>query len=266
MRMTYAILGLGLVLATCGTTHAAISDGLIMYTPMDTVTTDQVGASDDPIMANISLTGGKFSGFAYQGAGGLGFPTIKGAASFGSSFSATAWIRPSLTNTVVLGNGATNAQGWTISAANNGNLYVRVSDGVSAQTGNLPFDYTNNPWIFASFVYDQGAQTATFRIQNGYSGALVTHSFTLDASASLVSTGGYYWSAGALYHNSVTNDTRGIDDIAFWGRALAADEIGQIFNNGDGATIGSLLAVPEPATMSLLAIGGLAALIRRKRS
>lgn len=50
-----------------------------------------------------------------------------------------------------------------------------------------------------------------------------------------------------------------IDDVAIWDRALTADEVAAIWNNGDGASIGSLLApeiIPEPTTLliwSLLA-------------
>jgi len=47
-----------------------------------------------------------------------------------------------------------------------------------------------------------------------------------------------------------------IDDLGIWRRALSPAEITELF----GAPV-----IPEPATMSLLAIGGLAALVRRRR-
>lgn len=53
------------------------------------------------------------------------------------------------------------------------------------------------------------------------------------------------------------------DDVAVWNRALSADEVTAIWNNGDGASVSSL--VPEPATIGLLAIGGLG-LLRRRRN
>jgi len=56
-----------------------------------------------------------------------------------------------------------------------------------------------------------------------------------------------------------------IDDWAFWRRALSEEEVLQIYNNGAGASIGSL--IPEPSTFVLLAAGllGLLCYAWRKR-
>jgi len=47
----------------------------------------------------------------------------------------------------------------------------------------------------------------------------------------------------------------GIDEVAFFSRALSASEVTSLYN----------AAVPEPATMTLLGVGGLLALVRRRR-
>lgn len=52
------------------------------------------------------------------------------------------------------------------------------------------------------------------------------------------------------------------DDAAIWHMALSDSEIAQIYNNGDGTTIGSL--VPEPSALALLGVGVLGFFSRRR--
>lgn len=54
-----------------------------------------------------------------------------------------------------------------------------------------------------------------------------------------------------------------IDDLALWGRPLTNSEVLQLYNNGTGASLASLIAVPEPTT-ALLAILGLAGIGMRR--
>ena len=58
-----------------------------------------------------------------------------------------------------------------------------------------------------------------------------------------------------------------IDDVAVWDRVLTADEVSSIYNGGDGASIGSLTGgvVPEPSSIALLGLGGLALAFRKRR-
>ena len=56
-----------------------------------------------------------------------------------------------------------------------------------------------------------------------------------------------------------------IDDVAFWDRVLTDNEIAAIWNDGEGASIGSLTsAIPEPTTAAL-GLLGVAGLVMRRR-
>jgi len=57
-----------------------------------------------------------------------------------------------------------------------------------------------------------------------------------------------------------------IDDVAIWNRPLDAGEVSAIWNDGDGASIGSF-AIPEPMTMLAVGMGitGLGGYIRKRR-
>jgi hypothetical protein len=56
------------------------------------------------------------------------------------------------------------------------------------------------------------------------------------------------------------------DDMGVWNRALTEGEIWGIYTAGrnDGQSLGEFAGVPEPATMALLALGGL--MLRRKKA
>ena len=59
-----------------------------------------------------------------------------------------------------------------------------------------------------------------------------------------------------------------IDDVAIWDRALTAGEVSLIWNDGDGASIGSLTSViPEPVTMLAVGLGisALGGYVRKRR-
>ena len=56
-----------------------------------------------------------------------------------------------------------------------------------------------------------------------------------------------------------------VGTVATWGRALTGDEIAGMGGWIGGAATPTPLLIPEPATMSLLALGVLLGLIRRIR-
>ncbi|MGI9517786.1 MAG: LamG domain-containing protein [Pirellulaceae bacterium] len=53
-----------------------------------------------------------------------------------------------------------------------------------------------------------------------------------------------------------------VDEVAFWNRGLSDSDISQLYNNGNGF---ALVAIPEPSSVSLLALLGLLAVRRRNR-
>jgi len=82
--------------------------------------------------------------------------------------------------------------------------------------------------------------------------------FIVATKADLAGTWSEYDIAtGTLVGGGATIDLADMDDITAFGGSFAASK-GNLY-------IASFEAVPEPATMSLLAMGGLAALIRRRR-
>jgi len=55
-----------------------------------------------------------------------------------------------------------------------------------------------------------------------------------------------------------------IDDVGIWGRALTDAEVQTLWANGQGASIASV--IPEPTSLALLGLGGVALLRRRSRA
>jgi hypothetical protein len=56
-----------------------------------------------------------------------------------------------------------------------------------------------------------------------------------------------------------------LDDVAVWNRALNQAEVDSIWAGGTGASIASLSAVPEPSSVVLLGLSGLALMFRKRR-
>jgi hypothetical protein len=56
-----------------------------------------------------------------------------------------------------------------------------------------------------------------------------------------------------------------VDDVAVWNRALNQAEVDSIWAGGTGASIASLSAVPEPSSVVLLSLSGLALIFRKRR-
>ena len=110
-----------------------------------------------------------------------------------------------------------------------------------------------NVWTHLAVVYD-GAASAL------YVNGVVVDTFT--ESTELVDSG---WTLHIGTNPSFNEDFDGLaDDLFVYGRALSANEIGDIYSNGFGETPA---AVPLPAALPLLlaGLGGLGALRTRAR-
>jgi len=191
------------------------------------------------------------------------FPSYGGynaaaATSFGSTFTMEGWFR-------VDGYGCNGNNrllwGWGGVVGihlNSSTLLATVVGGVTQVSGVWPAP--GNPgtgqWVYLAVVANAPAATVTTYISRpGDAGALVQVSQSTTYNGSSTWAGGFW--LGDLSKYTGANS---MDDIAVWDAALTPTELTSHMTNLDAA-----LNAPEPATMGVLALGGLAVLLRRRR-
>ncbi|NQT52136.1 PEP-CTERM sorting domain-containing protein, partial [bacterium] len=185
------------------------------------------------------------------------------------SYTASLWFNASSTSGVqfIAGKGNANSGdvGWSIWMAGD-DLYVRGQQNGGALGDRfgqwLPDALNPNEWYHVALVLNRDDNTIRgylngtnlgWTVGGGVTDLLVPGS-TIDTTNWLIL--GRRWSAGAPFGGM-------LDDFIIWDRALSDSGILNLYNMGlEGQ---SYPYYPEPGTLTLLAFGGIGALVRRRR-
>ncbi|MCE5326404.1 MAG: PEP-CTERM sorting domain-containing protein [Planctomycetaceae bacterium] len=259
MVMTAVVLGLGL------SAHAAISDGLVAYLPFDADMQDVVGSYDATVVGGgsiaITAAGGQLGGFADKSgsAGKLELPIHLGSGSFTISH----WIRDyNGGNGAATGNQTYGAQGFYTYVDGALQRHENRNASGAGQRGEWNHGTWGTAWIFEVLTFDADTGTFTGR---AYDPETQFHKWT-DPVPSVMGAGSSIDSGLNLFVAGAGDNDQ--DDLAIWNRVLTFAEMEEIRLAGQAGNALSTfpgVIVPEPATMSLLALGGLAALLRRRK-
>lgn len=256
-----AIVVIGIVAVSA---NAGLETGLVEYWEFDNDFSAEITAAHE---GELTLTGtgsgtfvtGKF-GEAIDldsSAGNQAYVLVGGDENdfdfTGGSMSASLWFT---TESLYVSYQALIAKGeggaWRLARrSGNGDLVQFAGPGSIIKPGNL--SQQDGSWHHAVITVDATDSTTALYIDGVLMG---NGSGTIGSSTAALQIGGNPGAANRAWDGN-------FDDVAIWNRAITADEIASIWNDGTGASVASL--VPEPATMILLGLGGLS-LLRRKRA
>lgn len=259
-RTAAMLLVSGLILVFAGPARASLIDGLHAYYAFENDSADPGGVLDTsgnnrhgtgPVGSGLATVTGKVgNALSFNGASGSEVVINQVPESdfdfINSDFTIQAWFQVNSFTTqwqalVAKGEGG----GWRLHRYNaTSNLAVNLGQG-DTQTGNM----NDGAWHHVVAIHDAGSTTDIW-IDGGLA---VSGSGSGPGDRSGIPTIGDNPEANNRNWNGL------IDELAFWNRTLTTDEVAQLYNNGSG------MAIPEPATMGLLALSGLA-LLRRRRS
>jgi hypothetical protein len=278
------VIVLSLCLAVTASASVEIGDGLIGYWPMDegagdTVEDISTNSNNGTIQGDPQWTDGKFgSALAFDGVDDYVLCAERDGTEPGTypeelmpdNFSVSSWTK--LDNfayfSAFVGNGMdTSADecgfflynyGWVGDNTQDFGLAIRTETAMHyVETPNI---YETGTWYHLAATYD-GADVGVY-----VDGEPVELSADPGASGGPIrwisaSSGNYpeRFAIGVWLDPGYDLWVDGvIDDVGYWNRALTADEVAYLYNDGAGRPI------PEPMTMCLLGLGAL--MLRRRRA
>lgn len=275
------------LLLVAGSVHAALSINPTSLYTFDTGngTTDSMGTLNLSVAgtttsglfgtgANASSTGGLFKGPTNTADPSTSALTQPGTGDFSLSF----WYKAGAANPTTyaellfqggLWNGGPyQTAGYTFELRNSGVIQLHTGDYTSsAARTDVSSTASVNLGAWNNLAMVRSGDLLTLYLN----GVAYTSALTSGYNIAVNNAGNEWYREFSIGKSPVgSGGTIGsvIDDVGVWkGSALTAGDIAQIYNNGAGASISSLMAVPEPSTYGLLGAAALAAtaFVRRRR-
>jgi hypothetical protein len=249
---TMVVMAVAAVLLGAGAASADITTGLEAYLPFNGSAADDTGNGYDGTVVGATLTTDRF-GNANSAYHFDGNDYIQLAKNFNflpmTGVTVSAWIKSESTSAYVFH----QANGGHLSlyvSGGNGEMYVHTADGnyaAAVDQDALPGEYIN-----VTGVYYPGD-----RVEVWVGGVLKDTAIPTSGTMFDVTWNSYFYATLGAYHERdhaiISPFVGSIDEFRVYSRAVSGAEIRE-------------LSVPEPASVTLLGLGGLLVLSRRRGS
>ena len=262
------LLTIGLTMIFAGIAQADILTNLKAVYHLEADASDALGNYDASVASGApAFALGKLGNATDLEASNTDYFRIDSPTIIAGDWGVSAWIKRESASTQYGASGligvpfgdATGTNGTTIRLeqyqAGNDLGFTDFSDTAGGITNNgdwSPYEFTDGVW--AHLVMTRDSTVGITAYIDGASLGLMANGPLDGGKASPLGMDTIGTAAGY----SVCEFDGMIDELCVWDRALGQADVTELYNNGDGVSI------PEPMTMSLLGLGGLA-LLRRRR-